>query len=103
MPSERRRAPRAQIALECTLRREHGSAITGRTLDVGTGGMSVATSRPLAEDELVRFDLALRDETHVDGRARVLRQQTYGVYALRFERLSGPPLDVLRKLVPGTP
>jgi hypothetical protein len=100
VPSERRRTPRAQIALECTLRRGHGGAITGRTVDVGTGGMSVATTRPLAEDELVRFDLALRDETHVDGQARVLRQQSYGVYALRFERLDERPLDVLRKLVP---
>lgn len=86
--SERRGAQRVPIALECTLRRRSGSAIPAQTVDVGPGGMCVATRRPLATDEVVTFELPLDDAPlPVDGRARVLRQQGYGVYALRFERL----------------
>jgi hypothetical protein len=40
----------------------------------------------------VHFDLVLAGSRHVDGNARVLRQQRYGVYALRFE----PPVEALR-------
>jgi PilZ domain len=88
MLSERRRAPRVRVAVQCTLRRRRGSPITGRTLDLGPGGMSVTTTRPLAEDEFLSFDLDLEGEPHLDGRARVLRQHDYGYYALRFEALS---------------
>jgi len=100
---ERRGAPRVELECGCTLSRRLGSPIEARTLDVGPGGMRVATKRPLAADEVLEFELPPPDGPGLRGRARVLRQQTYGVYALRFERLSGPPLDVLRKLLPGTP
>jgi len=102
MELDRRRAPRAKIALACTLRRRRGSPITGETYDLGPGGMSVCTARPLAADEIVSFDLALDGEPHVDGRARVLRQQSWERYALRFEVLSEPKRDRLRGLV-GSP
>jgi hypothetical protein len=92
VPADRRRSPRTALTLPCTLARGRGGAIVARTVDVGPGGMSVSTSRPLAEDELVRFDLELAGARHVDGHARVLRQQGYGVYALRFE----PPVEALR-------
>ena len=52
--------------------------------------MSVATDRPLAADEVVAFDLGLVSGHVLDGRARVLRQQAYGVYALRFESAAAP-------------
>jgi hypothetical protein len=52
--------------------------------------MSVTTTRPLAPDEVLRFDLPLPPGDVVDGRARVLRQQGYRVYALRFEALPEP-------------
>jgi len=54
-------------------------------MDVGPGGMRVHTTRPLAVDELLEFELP--DRARVNGRARVLREQAYRVYALRFEKL----------------
>jgi hypothetical protein len=83
--TERRGSPRFEVSVACTLRRRTGSPIEARTLDVGPGGMSVTTNRPLATDELLEFDLPLAPGQVVDGRARVLREQRYGVYALRFE------------------
>ena len=59
--------------------------IEARTLDIGPGGMRVHTSRPLSVDELLEFELP--DHARINGRARVLREQAYRVYALRFERL----------------
>ena len=81
--SSRRRAP---LHVACTLKRSKGSPIAGQTLDVGVGGMRVCTERPLRIDEVVTFDLPIQGE-HVDGQARVLREQGFQVYALRFEAL----------------
>src|SRR3954470_14086442 len=92
---DRRKAPRVEVALECTLRRRHGKPVECRTVDVGTGGMSVSSARPLAPDEVLEFDLP--DDLH--GRARVLRQQAHQVYALRFERLLDPVRAALDELV----
>ena len=49
--------------------------------------MSIKSTRPLATDEVLQFDLPLPAGDAVGGRARVLREQAYGVYALRFEAL----------------
>ena len=91
---ERRGSPRVELECECKLSRRLGSPIEARTLDVGPGGMRVATKRPLATDEVLEFDLQLGAQ----GRARVLREQTYGVYALRFERLSEDDRAALSRL-----
>jgi hypothetical protein len=91
---ERRVSARVELECECKLSRRFGSPIEGRTVDVGPGGMRVATKRPLAADEVVEFELQLGAR----GRARVLRQQTYGVYALRFERLSDDARATLSRL-----
>jgi hypothetical protein len=88
--TERRRSPRADIELPCVLRRRSGSAISAQTLNLGPGGMCVATPRPLALDEVLDFDLPLADAGGVDGRARVLRHEGHGAYALRFEGLLEP-------------
>jgi c-di-GMP-binding flagellar brake protein YcgR len=101
MPSERRRSQRAAIAVPCRLERRAGSPIDGRTIDIGTGGMCVETSRPLATDELLRFEIALTGAGPVQGQARVLRQQGFKHYALRFERISEEPLEQLKALVSG--
>ena len=85
--AERRASPRIELSLECTLRRRTGSAITAQTRDLGPGGMSVTTKRPLAPDEVLQFDLPLPPGEPVGGQARVLREQGYQVYALRFEAL----------------
>ena len=90
---EQRRAPRAAIELECTLQRRSGSPITCRTVDVGPGGMCVCSARPLAQDELLEFELP-----RVKGRARVLRQQGFDTYAVRFEDLEAAARDELRRL-----
>jgi PilZ domain-containing protein len=82
--TERRTAPRARLALSCTLRRPTSSPIWAETIDVGEGGMSVRATRPLREDETVEFDLGGGD---VRGRARVLRHHSPRVYGLRFEGL----------------
>jgi hypothetical protein len=83
------RAPRAEIALSCTLRRHIGSPIPAQTLAVGPRGMRIRSPRPLSEDETVGFDLPNLD-IRVSGRARVLREERPHVYALRFEGLPEP-------------
>ncbi len=50
--------------------------------------MCASTSRPLVIDERLSFDLALSDGENLAGEARVLREQSFGTYALRFERVS---------------
>ena len=86
---EQRTSPRARMSIGCTLSRRIGSPIQGRTLDVGPGGMRVTTPRPLTADEVLHFDLPLAAGA-VAGEARVLREQGYGIYALRFEALPEP-------------
>ena len=83
------RAPRADIVLECTLRRQIGSPIPAQTLTVGPRGMSVRSPRPLRDDETVGFDLPNFD-MRITGSARVIRQERPHVYSLRFENLPEP-------------
>jgi hypothetical protein len=94
--NERRTAPRARLALPCTLRRSTSSPIWAETIDVGEGGMSVRASRPLREEETVEFELG---DAEVAGRARVLRHPSPRVYGLRFESLGPPARERLRALV----
>jgi hypothetical protein len=82
----------------CTLSRRFGSPVKGQTVDVGPGGMRVATQRPLSTDEVLEFELPPPAGPGVRGHARVLRQQGYGVYALRFERLSDEARAALTRL-----
>ncbi len=83
--SERRRTWRTELSLECTLHRRTGKMIEARTVDIGPGGMRVHTNRPLSIDEVLEFELP--DHGRINGRARVLREQAYRVYAMRFEKL----------------
>src|SRR5687767_13308303 len=83
---QRRLQPRTAVRLDCVLTRRKGGPITGHTIDVGMGGMRVHTERPLGIDEVLRFELPV-EGTHVDGDARVLREQAPNVYALRFETM----------------
>jgi hypothetical protein len=87
-----------EIELECTLTRSKGSPIVARTVDLGPGGMCVRCERPLAEDELIGFAIPGR---RFDGRARVLREQRYHVYALRFEEIADAIRDELAALISG--
>jgi hypothetical protein len=86
VPTPRRAAPRAPLALELTLSRAHGGPVKARTVDLCAGGCRVMASRPLRVDEELEFELVLAGGTHVLGRARVLREQAT-TYALRFERV----------------
>jgi hypothetical protein len=95
---ERRRSPRTEIELECTLTRDKGGPIPATTVDLGPGGMCVRCERPLAEDELIAFAIPGR---RFDGRARVLREQKYKVYALRFEEIAATVRDELLALATG--
>ena len=81
--------------MECTLQRRSGSPIAARTVDLGPGGMCVATKRPLAAEEVLNFELS----PQINGRARVLRQQGYETYAVRFEALAQPAREELEGLV----
>lgn len=96
------RAPRAQIALPCTLRRPTGSPIPARTLVLGPRGMNVCSTRPLALDEIVGFELPDL-QMRISGRARVLRQERSNVYALRFEGLPEPMTRCLHALAVNAP
>jgi hypothetical protein len=98
MPDQRA-SSRARLSVACTLSRHTGSPIQARTLEVGTGGMSVTTARPLATDEVLHFDLPLSADDVVDGEARVLREQGYGIYALRFEALQASARERLAGMV----
>jgi PilZ domain len=95
---DRRGSPRAALKLECTLHRRTGSPISAWTVEVGPGGMSVASGRPLAPDEVLVFDLPPEGATPLSGHARVLRQQGHDVYALRFEHLQAHVREVLARL-----
>ncbi len=57
--------------------------------------MCVATKRPLSADEVLSFELPPR----ISGKARVLRQQGYDSYAVRFEALAPPAREELEGLV----
>jgi len=92
---ERRRDPRSQVAMACTLIRRIGNPIAATTVDFGSGGMSVATKRPLAVDEVLSFELP-----RMSGRACVLRDHGGDVYGLRFE---GEPVAVTAPAVPPPP
>jgi PilZ domain len=92
---ERRRSPRASIELECKLTRDRGGPVDAHTVDLGPDGMCVKCRRPLAEDELVEF--AIPDREFL-GRARVLREQGYHVYALRFEEIADSQRAALQAL-----
>jgi hypothetical protein len=81
--------------MACTLHRRSGSPIDGRTLDLGPGGMRVATKRPLSADEVLSFELPPR----ITGKVRVLRQQGFDSYAVRFESLPAPAREELEGLV----
>jgi hypothetical protein len=93
--SERRQLPRAAIEVPCRLSRRSGSAITAQTVNLGPGGMRITSERPLAPDEVLRFDLP---DHAVDGRCRVLRQDGHRTYALRFEGLVEPARERLEAL-----
>src|SRR5690349_13123395 len=85
MSGERRRSWRTEIALECTLHRRTGKVIEAMTLDLGPGGMRIKANRPMAVDE--QFEFELPDRGRINGRARVIGERGYRVYALRFEKL----------------
>lgn len=90
-------APKAPVAISCTLRRTIGSPIRCETLEIGPRGMVVRSQRPMTLDEIVAFelpDLGIR----VGGRARVLRIERVNVYALRFEGLPEPMFRRLHAL-----
>jgi hypothetical protein len=91
------RAPRAQVVLECTLRRHIGSPIPATTLDVGPRGMRVRSPRPLRADETIGFDLPGLD-MRLAGRALVIGEERPHVYALRFEGLPEPMIRRLHAL-----
>jgi hypothetical protein len=73
------------LEVPCVLSRRTGKMIEAKTLDLGPGGMSIHTTRPLSVDELLEFELP--EHARINGKARVLREQAYRVYALRFEKL----------------
>ena len=82
----RRRQPRTAVVIDCVLTRRKGGPISGRTVDLGPGGMRVSTDRPLGVDEVLHFDLPSQG-VHVAGDARVLREHGPNDYALRFESI----------------
>jgi hypothetical protein len=68
------------------MHRRTGKTIEAQTLDVGPGGMRIKTTRPLSVDEVLEFELPAH--ARINGRVRILREQGYRIYAVRFEKLS---------------
>jgi hypothetical protein len=89
----------AQLAMPCTLQRGAGSPIPAATIELRATGMRLTSTRPLAVDETVAFDLPVRDAQHICGRARVICQERPDVYALRFDRLSQAMAHCLQEIV----
>lgn len=87
MPDQRL-SPRVTVALDVHLGRKVGNDVHAATCDLSTTGACITCARPLRVDEEVHFDLALPSGEHLDGMARILRQQRHDTYALRFEHLS---------------
>ena len=85
------------IALTCTLARRTGSVICCVTVDLGPDGMCVTSARPLAPDEVLSFEVPAPGAP-VSGQARVLRQESARVYAMRFECLPADARDELERL-----
>ena len=98
----RRSQPRTPLRLDCVLTRRKGGPVTCHTIDVGPGGMCVETDRPLGVDEVLHFDLPV-EGTHLEGDARVLREQRPNVYALRFEAVLDGAAQRLGTLCDRTP
>ena len=97
---DQRGTERANVYLELQLARKVGRTINVRTLDVGFGGARVVSERPLRIDEELQFQCDLpTGRCHLDGMARVLRQDRHNVYALRFEHVSPELLTELRAFV----
>jgi hypothetical protein len=97
---EKRRDPRAYVKIEIDLERSVGRPVKVRTIDIGCGGALVRASRPLKVDEQLHFDLDL--PPHLDGTARVLRQERLDVYALRWENLEPGSIEELRAFIEAT-
>lgn len=107
MPSrsgtEHREGPRAVVALPIQLGRRAGPPVSALTVDLGAGGVRVTSKRPLRVDEELSIDVELRPgRPHLDGIARVLRQDRHDVYALRFERLPPECVAELRSFLDAT-
>jgi hypothetical protein len=100
MPSDQRRSLRVTRDCPLNLTRRRGGPVSGHTEDVGPSGARVIVERPLGIDEEVVFELVL-DGLRLDGRARVVRQQSPSCYALRFEALDARATDALLAAVAG--
>jgi hypothetical protein len=98
--AELRTAGRLERELAVTLMRPHGNGnpVESRTRNIGSGGMCVATPRPLAIDELLSFEIETDGNGRVVGNVRVLREHIPNVYALRFEELSDDARTALERL-----
>lgn len=97
--AEQRSSPRVPVTLEVSLGRKVGNDVHARTCDLSLSGACIVCNRPLRVDEEVRFDLSLPLGDHVNGKARVLRQQRHDTYALRFEHMSPATHDALGAFV----
>lgn len=90
---DRRVGPRIAIELPVIMARAVGGPVRAQTIDLSTGGMQIATARPLRVDEVLDFNLALDTHRELGGKARVMRQHPRNRYALRFENLEPVDLD----------
>lgn len=91
MSIDRRESPRIAVDLPVVMARTVGGPVRARTVDLSSGGMQVATARPLRVDEVLDFNLALDAERELGGKARVMRLHPRNHYAMRFEQLE--PVD----------
>jgi hypothetical protein len=89
LAAEQRAHPRVSVALDVHLGRRRGNEVVARTCDLCEAGAMVVSDRPLRIDEELAFDLQLgAGGRHLTGTARVLRQHSTDMYALRFEQVA---------------
>jgi len=97
--TERRSGQRIALDVDVRLARRAGAQVAGRTIDLGAGGMRIASARPLRVDEVLDFDLALDAGHPITGKVRVMRLHPRNQYALRFEGLAAPQADAIAGFV----
>ena len=102
---QRRRWPRHEVHLDVTLAcldGDEATGVTGRTIDLGMGGLRVETRRRLPPGADVTVFLALPDASSLVERAAVVSSHvTAGryLYGLAFDRLAEVDAGRLRSLL----
>lgn len=96
---ERRRAPRARIALPVTVREYSGDEWRTRSVDLSVSGIKIAPASGPRPGPAVKLSLAPPDDDPCDGLLSLLVRVDLDGYAFYFVNLSGLQAGRLARLV----